>query len=171
MNERLRWGLLAVIGLLLAVRVMGTGHPLVDEPAPPFAQPIMTGQGGRDAERLRLEDLRGQVVLLDFWASWCGPCADAVPKLNALQERYGERGLKVVGVNVEALPRKILSRAAASLGQRFESIQDSRGTLQAAYGVDGFPTLFVIDREGVVREVYEGVASESEIASEILSLL
>ena len=147
------------------------GHRLRGQAAPDFSLPLVTGEGAATGERIRLSDLKGQVVVLDFWASWCGPRRESTQVLNGVLERYGEDGLQVVGINVETLPPQALQRVRQRWGQRFDSVQDGDGEQQLAYDVDGFPSLFVLDREGTIRAVHEGVPAEFELAGEIRSLL
>jgi thiol-disulfide isomerase/thioredoxin len=146
----------------------GGDGALVGRPAPPLAMPIAAGDGARSGDRIDLSRLRGRIVVLDFWASWCGPCRQSVPILNRLQERYGARGVEVLGVNVEAelMPHQ-LQAAHAAFGQHFPTLHDRDGRAQLGYRVVSLPTLVLIDRHGVVRLQESGVPDESHIASEI----
>jgi peroxiredoxin len=102
------------------------------------------------------------VVYLDFWASWCAPCAKSFPFLNALQRDLGPRGLQVVGVSVDEQP----AEARAFLAEHradFAVGVDSTGQCQRAWGVEGVPTGFLIDRQGRVRYLHRAYrASDAE---------
>jgi thiol-disulfide isomerase/thioredoxin len=98
--------------------------------------------------------MRGRVVLLDFWATWCGPCRIVAPKLSALQNRYGAQGLSVLGVAADDV--QDIAAFARQTAVTYPLAADSRGETSGAYGVSSLPTLLVIDKRGVVREVAVG---------------
>jgi cytochrome c biogenesis protein CcmG, thiol:disulfide interchange protein DsbE len=102
-----------------------------------------------DGKPAHLSDLRGKVVLLNFWASWCQPCIEEAPSLNLLQERIAPLGGTVLGVNVgvdddEAAYEKFLS----TYGVGFPTFRDSTKQLAASYGTTAYPETYVIDRKG-----------------------
>jgi thiol-disulfide isomerase/thioredoxin len=101
-----------------------------------------------------IESMRGRVVLLDFWATWCAPCRIVAPRLGALQARYGAQGLSVLGVSTEDAPE--VAAFAQRLPLRYPVAVDRSAETTRAYGVVGLPTLVVIDRRGIVREVSVG---------------
>lgn len=101
-----------------------------------------------------IASLRGRVVLLDFWATWCAPCRVFVPKLSALQARYGAQGLSVVGVSTEA--SQDVALFAQRMAMRYAVAVDRHAETTRSYGVVSMPTLVVIDKRGIVREVSVG---------------
>jgi thiol-disulfide isomerase/thioredoxin len=101
-----------------------------------------------------LDSLRGKVVLLDFWATWCGPCRILAPKLSGLQARYGAQGLRVVGVTTDPAEKAALFAQRANV--RYALAVDPEGDTSRAYAVSALPTVFVIDKRGVVRDVAVG---------------
>lgn len=113
-----------------------------------------------------LAGLRGSVVVVDFWASWCGPCRELAPKLSRWQSRYGAQGLAVVGITTDAMDDALLFKERLDL--RYPMASDPSGHTSRAYGVSALPTLFVIDRRGVVREVAVGSDPEQEARIESL---
>jgi thiol-disulfide isomerase/thioredoxin len=117
--------------------------------------------------------LAGKVVLLDFWASWCGPCKASFPVLDGLQKKYGARGFSVLAINVEETPAK-MERFLAEHPISFPVLQDSKQKLVAAASVEAMPSSFLIDRSGVIRFAHVGFKIEStpaELDQEIERLL
>jgi thiol-disulfide isomerase/thioredoxin len=104
--------------------------------------------------------LRGRVVLLDFWATWCAPCRVVVPKLSALQARYGAQGLSVLGVSTED-PQEV-ALFAQRMAMRYAVGSDRHAETTRSYGVVSLPTLVVIDKRGVVRDVAIGYDSSAD---------
>lgn len=117
---------------------------------------------------LDLARYRGQVVILDFWASWCKPCRQSIPWLNAMRARYGERGLVIVGINVDAV-RTDADRFLRDVPVDFELMFDPAGELARRYEVKGMPTSVVLDRNGNIAQRFIGfrqaqiAAHESEL--------
>ena len=121
---------------------------------------------------LDLSKYRGQVVIVDFWASWCKPCRQSIPWLNAMRARYGARGLVIVGVNVDAA-RGDADRFLRDVPVDFELVFDPAGDLARRYEVKGMPTSVVLDRNGNIAQRYLGFREAQTAAheSELQSLL
>jgi len=102
-----------------------------------------------------LEAQRGKVVLVDFWASWCGPCRQALPAYEALRKEYGARGFEVIGVDVDQHPRDG-ETALKQLRLSYPQVPDAQGALAERYDVAGMPASYLLDRRGVVRRVHVG---------------
>ncbi len=131
----------------------------IGDPAPAFAL--------RDAhgDTLSLERLRGQVVYVDFWASWCGPCRRSFPWMNEMQRRYGGQGLAIVAINVDKNPddaARFLERNPA----QFAVAYDRTGATPLAYAVRDMPSSYLIDSRGKVVEVEHGFRDERKDALE-----
>jgi len=106
-----------------------------------------------DGKNLALEDYRGKVVLLDFWASWCPPCLKSFPKYDALRREIGTSDFEIVAINVDENTddaRKFLSKHPVS----FPIAKDPKGVLPGVFGVKAMPTSYLIDKNGVVRHVH-----------------
>lgn len=101
-----------------------------------------------------INNLRGRVVLLDFWATWCAPCRVVIPKLDNLQSRYGAQGLSVLGVSTE--DTQDVALFAHRTAMNYGVASDRHGQTSRTYGVVSLPTLVVIDKRGVVRDVSVG---------------
>lgn len=119
-----------------------------------------------DGGRVSLEDYRGRVVLLNFWATWCGPCRQEMPALERLHRMLEPEGLEVVGLNVDAAPGEIDALAhlggdvaafVREYGLTFDILRDPEGGVMRRYGVSGLPTTVLIDRQG--RVVLETVGA------------
>jgi len=114
---------------------------------------------------ISLASLRGRVVYVDFWASWCVPCRISMPALDALYRRHGERGFSVVGINKDvagADAERFLKRVAVS----FPLATDAQDAAARAFDVKAMPSGYLVDRKGVVRQVHRGFTSETAAALE-----
>ena len=117
--------------------------------APPFALP------GTDGVAVRLADRRGEVVYVDFWASWCPPCLQSFPWMDALAERFAADGLRVVAINLDA-DRDAAARFLADADPGFDIAFDPAGDSAEAFGLIGMPSSYVIDRDGRVAYAHVG---------------
>ncbi len=131
---------------------------------------LETPQGGT----LRLRDLQGQPVLLNFWASWCGPCREEMPELVAAYERYQAQGLIIVGVNLQEADEKVLE-FAREFGMAFPLVIDRTSQVGEVWRlggpVKGIPTSYFIDASGVIRSLYYGPMQEEAIEDGLAKIL
>lgn len=104
---------------------------------------------------LDLSRYRGQVVVVDFWASWCTPCRRSIPWLSAMHKKYAGKGLVIIGVNVDE-ERRDAERFLAQTPSAFEIIYDPAGALPARYGVSAMPSSFIFDRNGQLAAKHLG---------------
>jgi peroxiredoxin len=121
---------------------------------------------------LSLDQLKGQVVMVNFWATWCGPCRQEMPLLEQIQQKYEPLGFTVVGINVE--PDSAAAQAwLTGVGVTFPILFDRENTVAAAFGVEGMPSTVFIDRNGAVRYVHRGYkpGDESKYSDMIRSLV
>jgi peroxiredoxin len=135
-------------------------------PAPAFTLPQ------RGGSTLALESLKGKVVMLNFWASWCGPCRQEMPLLEDMYKRYGKQGFTLLGVNVEAETadaEKVLKTIPVS----FPILFDKENKVSELYNVSAMPSSVFIDRKGNVRYVHRGfkTGDEGEYLNQIRALL
>jgi cytochrome c biogenesis protein CcmG/thiol:disulfide interchange protein DsbE len=164
-------GLLAMALLAMFGRGLWLGR-LSGSEAPPLDLPIAAGEGAREGDRVSLESLRGRVVVLDFWASWCGPCRRSVPILNEIQTELSGQSVSFVGVNAEpAVGPRRLQPLPREQGAEFPTVQDQSGEVKARYRVEVLPTLLVLDTEGIVRHVETGVPDRGRLSAAIRELI
>ncbi len=125
-----------------------------------------------DGRNVRLEELRGQVVLVNFWATWCGPCREEMPHLNELYAKYGKSGVVLLGVNIDDDPATALA-TAKKLGVAFPVLLDTDKKVSKLYDLATMPSTVLIDRDGKVRYVHRGyrAGTEAEYEQTIRGLL
>ncbi len=162
----------ALLVALLAVMVVATalaaprGIASPGDQAPDFRLPTAEGN------RLSLASLRGKVVLVDFWASWCGPCKASFPALDSLYQDMKDRGFEVVAVDVDE-KREDADAFLTERPHAMTVVFDPKGTAPTAFGVEGMPTSFLIGRDGRIRFVHVGYTQKTvdSYKSEIEQLL
>jgi peroxiredoxin len=130
-----------------------SSNSLVGKKAAEFKLPAVSG------EEVSLQSFRGKVVLLNFWATWCGPCREELPELARVQEKFRRRGLAVVAVAVDnelANVRSFLKK----YGIKLQALWDRRKKAADAYAVEKMPSSYIIDRNGVIRFIHRGYSPE-----------
>jgi cytochrome c biogenesis protein CcmG, thiol:disulfide interchange protein DsbE len=134
--------------LLLALAAMPALAVEVGQASPDIDLPGSTGAQ-------KLSDLKGKVVYLDFWASWCGPCKQSFPWMNDMQAKYAGRGLEIVAINVDAKPADA-QRFLATTPAKFTVAFDATGDTPKRFAIKGMPTSYLIDRNGKIIRVHSG---------------
>jgi len=140
------------------------GPAAVGRPAPDFALPTAKGQ------TVRLSDYRGQVVLVNLWATWCPPCRMELPELVAAFNRYRDRGFTILAVN-QGEGRDEVQAFAGEYGMAFPVLLDPEGRVLSLYPTRGIPASFLIDRQGVVRQIVIGALDGDQLAQLVEPLL
>ncbi len=115
----------------------------------------------RSGKNIQLSDLRGQVVMLNFWASWCGPCRQEMPLLDKLATRYEPAGFKMLGVNVDS-DRKLADRVLKEIPVGFEILFDPESKVSGLYKVDVMPSTVIIDCDGNLNYLHRGYVAGDE---------
>ena len=160
-----------LFALLLAgnVTLPAAQHTLeLGTPAPSFDLPVV----GNNQKHLALADLHGKVVLLDFWASWCGPCRQSFPLYEKLRGELPQQQFAVLAINLDEMADGPLAFLAEHpVG--YTSLADPAGEVARQFGLVGMPSSFLIDRDGIVRARYTGFKPQDidEIRREVLALL
>jgi thiol-disulfide isomerase/thioredoxin len=149
--------LIASVALSVATGCAWAAAP--GDPAPAFA--LSTADG----KTIALDELRGRVVYVDFWASWCGPCRRSFPWMNEIEQRYASRGLTVVAVNVDA-KRGDAERFLRDYPAKFAVVYDASGATPRAYDVKAMPSSYLVDRNGKIARIEHGFLDEKRDALE-----
>jgi peroxiredoxin len=132
--------------------------PLVGGPAPEI---VLNDLQGRE---VKLSDLRGKVVLLNFWATWCKPCKEEMPAMQAGYDKLRDQGLVVLAINELEDTEQVIEHVRRH-GHTFPVVMDHDNVVANSYGVVGLPASFLVDRQGIVREKISGsLLTEQRIA-------
>jgi len=150
----------------LAAGSAAAAAPMANVAAPDFT---LRGSDGRN---VRLDELRGQVVLVNFWATWCGPCREEMPHLDTLYQKYRKSGFVLLGVNVDDDPHTALA-TAARLNVSFPVLLDTDKKVSKLYDLNTMPSTIVIDRDGKMRFLHRGyrAGTEGDYEQQIRGLL
>ncbi len=140
-------------------------HPLVGKPAPPFDSSYLDGAPFDLGQHLGKD-----VVVLDFWATWCGPCVASMPTLSEVTNEFRDRGVRLFAVNCAEQPKEVKDFVEQS-GLELTVVMDPEGQISKAYGADGIPQTVLIDRQGKVRFVHVGSQNLREWLTEKLNIL
>ena len=141
---------LAVIVIL--AKYTSTSNSSVENvrPAPQFSLANL------DGKNVSLKDFADKVMVVDFWATWCGPCREEIPHLNKLYENYRGKGLVVVGISMDAEGPEVVKQFAKELRMEYPVVMGDENVQQDFGGIVGLPTTFIIDRKGNIVKKYTG---------------
>jgi peroxiredoxin len=157
---------LLVLALTSCASSDDTAAPVAGSPAPPLALPTLNG------ETVRLDDLQGNVVLVNFWASWCEPCTREMPRFQQWHVQYGDDGLVVLGV--DTLYQDQRAAVEEFLRERqitYPIVLDEDHATSRQWMIQQLPRSYVIDREGMVRALHIGEFREQDFEQHVLPLL
>ena len=144
-----------LLAILVFVTTLATAHAAA---APDFELPTKAGS-------VSLQNTRGQVVYLDFWASWCKPCRKSFPWMNDLHAKYYDKGLRVIAVNVDSDAEQV-KRFLEKYPANFLVAYDAEGKVASQYQVKGMPSSYLIDRQGNIHASHIGFRDEDKNAVE-----
>jgi len=151
---------------LIAGTLMMCAAASPNGPAPNFTLDSRAGKP------LSLGQYKGQVVMLNFWASWCVPCKQEMPLLESIQKKYGKMGFTLIGVNVEP-DSKAANAVLEKIPVSFPIVYDTQSKVSKLYDVSGMPSTVIIDRKGQVRMLHRGYkpGDENEYLNSIRALI
>jgi len=169
--------LLGALLLIVTIRLQPGGPPPihvivaaatahVGGPAPEFTSERL------DRSTVRLSQYRGKPVVLNFWATWCGPCQDEMPLLQRASDRYAPMGLTVLAVNYQQTDRTSMTQFLKKVEAHFSALYDPNGSIASAYGVTvGLPVSVFIDRAGLVSFIQLGQMSDTVLEAQLHKIL
>lgn len=150
MKDKVTPVVLGLVALALMLALRGPGGPSAE---PHAGEPVPNFDFTLEGRSTNLEALRGRVVVLNFWASWCPPCVEEMPSLERLHRQLGPRGLVVLGVSVDEDP-VAYENFIRSSGVTFPNVRDPEKRIAALYGTFKYPETYIIDRQGrLVRKI------------------
>ena len=150
----LRMLCIPLLGLFLQLPAVAA-VPVIGQKAPDFT--LRSHQG----KNIKLSEYRGQVVMINFWTTWCGPCRQELPLLNRMHEKYHKAGFQLLGINVDdqvGAAQAMVDRLAL----RFPVLYDTTKQVSKRYDLDAMPTTLIVDRDGKVRYLHRGYRSGDE---------
>jgi cytochrome c biogenesis protein CcmG/thiol:disulfide interchange protein DsbE len=133
--------------------------------APDFTLP------STDGKSIKLSDLKGKVVIVDFWATWCPPCRKGIPDLISLKKKYGTKGFEIIGVSVDTDTKDEVVPFIKEKGMNYPVVYGNMNVYQQYGGIRAIPTSFVIDKQGKIVASYEGLIPIATYESHIKKLL
>lgn len=137
--------------------------------APDFTLPDL------DGKRYQLSDLKGKVVVINFWATWCAPCRKEIPDLRAIYDEYKDQGVEILGISLDQIDKSQIRKFVKNFKVNYPILHGTQSELNKilnAYQTGQFlPTTFIIDREGVIRDVLVGMRNREQFLASIRPLL
>jgi len=160
MTSRQQWGVVGLVIVLLGGGLAAASHFMRDDLFPVTIGSTMPDFRAKVLGENRFKtsaDYKGQVVLLNIWATYCEPCKEEIPSLQRLQEAYGDKGLKIIAVSVDnAVSEDSIRAFAKTYGVTFEILHDDSHEIERVLQTTGYPETFIVGREGTIRKKWIG---------------
>jgi peroxiredoxin len=154
------------LAFVLLVAITGSGCttmlPVTSGAAPDFTLESL------DGDAITLSDLKGQVVIIDFWATWCSPCVEALDHLQQIHEQYADQGVVVLAIDIEETREEIAS-FVADRGYTMIVLLDRDSRVSELYGVQGIPHTLVVDQEGELHHALGGARDVEDILGKVVA--
>lgn len=177
MNKTLRAAIVVIVTVLVIIAFLSTTSAMLPKgkKAPDFKLPTLKGKlvSLDEVQRDPADRKKKRVVLLDFWATWCPPCREYVPKLQKIHEDYGKKGLCVAGITVGSEDTKTVEKFVKEKKVTYILLLDNKREVARLYQVTSIPTTYLIDKDGVIRYTHIGYypGMEKDVEKEIKALL
>jgi thiol-disulfide isomerase/thioredoxin len=172
MTGRQQWTIVGVVVLALGAGLGVASHFMKDQLFPVFVGSQIPDFRAKELGSTRyktLADYKGQVVLLNIWATWCEPCRVEIPSLERLQQAYGTKGLKIVAVSIDDyVTEDSIRRYADNLGVTFEILHDPTHAIERVFQTTGYPETFIVGPEGTIRKKIIGPDDWSSLGNRAL---
>ena len=156
---------LALLALLLAPSALLRASPVKPVPAPAWKLKDV------DGKLVSWEQFKGKVVVVDFWATWCPPCRTEIPGYIALQKKYAAAGLVIVGISVDTDGPEVVRKYMKDVGINYQIVIADDQVQDLFAPIQGYPTTFIIDRDGLIRDKKLGREPTAEYEKAILAVL
>jgi thiol-disulfide isomerase/thioredoxin len=172
MTARQQWAVVGSVVLALGLGLAVAAHLMKDQLFPVFVGsqvPEFRAKELGTSKYKTLADYKGQVMLLNIWATWCEPCRVEIPSLERLQRAYGPKGLKIVAVSIDDyVSEDSIRRYANNFGVTFEILHDPTHAIERVFQATGYPETFVIGPDGIIRKKIIGPDDWSSIGNRAL---
>ena len=156
--------LCSLVLVLVSAAFLGA-EPVPAKPAPDWTLPDLAGGSVSFAQ------FKGKVVVVDFWATWCGPCVKEIPGYIALREKYGKDGLVIIGISLDRRGPESVMKFVAKHGMNYTVLMGDAAVVEAFGNFDAIPTTFIIDRAGKIRERKTGAMPAADFEKLVLQYL
>jgi thiol-disulfide isomerase/thioredoxin len=167
----LRFPFMKTIPFLLALLIaaatasVGFADPVASKPAPAWTLKDLDGKS------VSFEQFKGKVVVIDFWATWCGPCRVEIPGYIELQKKYGKDGLVIIGISIDEKGPAVVKQFSEKMGINYQMLMADDKIVAAFGGIEAIPTTFIIDRAGKIQDRKEGAMPTAEYEKRLLTFL
>jgi peroxiredoxin len=159
---------LPIVAVLSIAALLAANPSPATEPRPVAPDWQLRDINGRP---VNLAEFKGKLVILNFWATWCPPCRQEIPGFVALQRKYQDKGLVIIGVSLDQQGPRVVKPFIARFGVNYPVVMGNEQIVSDYGGIEAVPTTFIIDRQGKVATIHKGFTDSANFEAEIRSLL